>query len=119
MNRDSSGMSPETLRDYATAALDELKARDQVCLCVNELTQMMDYMVVASGTSRRHVKALADNVVEALRKLGQRPLGVEGDNITGWILVDFGDVVVHVMSEEARNFYELEKLWSMRPETGA
>lgn len=119
MKKAINGMSPESLRDRAAEALGELKALDLVCLCVSELTQVMDHIVVASGTSTRHIKALADNVVDEMRKLGERPIGVEGDNVSGWILVDFGDVVVHVMSKEARAFYELEKLWSMRPATGA
>lgn len=113
------GIGAERLRDHAIEALEDLKAKSVTCLEVSDLTPVMDYMVVANGTSSRHLKALADNVVDSLRKAGERALGVEGDVTTGWILVDFGDVVVHVMSEEARGFYELEKLWTMRPETPA
>jgi ribosome-associated protein len=73
---------------------------------------MTDFMVIASGSSNRQVKALADNVMEKLRQLGLRPMGVEGDTAAEWILVDYADVVVHVMLPEARAFYDLERLWS-------
>ena len=116
MNQSAQAAS-ETIRDQAISALEDLKARDIVALAVGDLTTVMDHMLIATGTSRRHVKALADNVQEVLREAGERPLGVEGDVTTGWILVDFGDVIVHVMSEEARAFYELEKLWTLPAES--
>ncbi len=77
----------------------------------------MDYMLVASGTSKRHLRALTDAVVEKLKEAGLPPIGTEGDETTGWFLVDAGDVVIHVMSEESRAFYDLERLWLVtRPE---
>jgi ribosome-associated protein len=75
----------------------------------------MDTLVVASGNSNRQVKALAENVVEECKKAGYQPIGVEGMEGAEWVLVDLGDVVVHVMLPETRKFYELEKLWSVRP----
>ena len=92
-------------------ALDDLKAVNTVTLPVAELTDVMDYLVVASGTSNRHVKSLADNVCMEAKKQGMRPLGVEGEDAGEWVLVDFGDVVVHVMLPATRDFYDLERLW--------
>ncbi len=105
-------MRAVALKRLVTTALEELKARDVVSLDVTALTDMMDYMVVASGTSSRHVKALADRVTEEARKRGARSPGVEGQGGSEWILVDCGDVVVHVMLPSARDFYALERLWS-------
>ena len=103
------------LAALAVRAIEDLKGRDIVCLDVRKLTHLMDYMVVATGTSSRHVKSIADNVLEAARGEGHRPVGTEGGETGEWILVDFGDVVVHVMGEEARRFYAIEKLWSDMP----
>lgn len=116
MTAKTDNSSAEALCEKVLAALADLKAVDPVRLEVSELTSVMDWMIVASGTSRRHIRALAEKVIDALREAGHRPSGVEGDEMTGWILVDYGDVVVHLMSEEARLFYELEKFWTMRPD---
>ncbi len=104
-------MGGEQLKDLVVEALDDLKAVNTVSLDVSELTDVMDYMVVASGTSNRHVKSLADNVCAEAKKRGVRPLGVEGEAAGEWVLVDFGDVVVHVMLPATRDFYDLERLW--------
>jgi ribosome-associated protein len=93
-------------------ALEDAKAKDVVMLDVSKISDFTDYMVVASGTSNRHVSSVADRVVDKLRELGLRPIGVEGQKTGDWVLVDFGDVVVHVMREQVRDFYNLEKLWS-------
>jgi ribosome-associated protein len=95
-------------------ALEDLKAVDLVVLDVRELSSVMDWLVVASGTSSRHVKSLADNVMMEAKEQGVRPLGVEGQRVGEWVLVDFGDVVVHVMQPAARGFYDLERLWSVQ-----
>lgn len=105
----------EEIKNAALNALDDMKAKDVVCLDVKPLTSMADFMVVASGTSSRHVKAMADRVEEYARNLGVKPLGVEGAQAAEWILVDLNDVIVHVMMPEARRFYDLEKLWSVTP----
>ena len=94
-------------------ALEDLKAVEPVVLDVRELSSVMDWLVVASGTSSRHVKSLADNVLMKAKESGVRPLGVEGERIGEWVLVDFGDVVVHVMQPATRSFYDLERLWSV------
>ena len=93
-------------------ALDDLKAQDKIVLDVTSLSDVMDTLIIASGTSSRHVKSLADNVIEVAKKQGHRPIGVEGMDAADWVLVDYGSAVVHVMLPEARQFYDLEKLWS-------
>lgn len=88
---------------------------------VAEVSDVTDYMIIASGTSDRHVKSLVDQVVEAATTAGVKPLGVEGRESREWVLVDMGDALVHVMQSETRTFYELERLWAELPadaETG-
>ena len=102
------------LLDTTRDALDDLKALEPVVLDVRALSSVMDWMVVASGTSSRHVKSLADNVLMKAKEQGIRPLGVEGERVGEWVLVDVGDVVVHVMQPAIRSFYVLERLWSVQ-----
>ena len=102
------------LLTIAQRALQDLKAVDPVVLDVRELSSVMDWLIVASGTSSRHVKSLADNIMMRAKQQGLLPLGVEGQRVGEWVLVDFGDVVVHVMQPAARNFYDLERLWSVQ-----
>jgi ribosome-associated protein len=97
----------------ALAAVDELKGADVCCLDVSDQTAVTDTLVIVSGTSARHVQSLSHRVVERAREAGIKPLGVEGERGADWLLVDLGDVVVHIMSREQRDFYKLEKLWSM------
>ncbi|WP_110600214.1 MULTISPECIES: ribosome silencing factor [Salinicola] len=108
-------MQTDTLKSLVVDALEELKARDVVELDVAELTSVTDVMVVASGTSSRHVSALADNVIEKAKEAGLRPLGVEGQQSGEWVLVDLGDVIAHVMMPETRQLYDLERLWADLP----
>jgi len=111
-------MRTKQLKELVVAALEEIKAKDIVVLDVRKLTSITDMMVVASGTSTRQVKALADNVVEKAKAAGCRPLGVEGEREAEWVLVDLADVVVHVMLPSTRDFYQLEKLWGMSERRG-
>lgn len=98
-----------TVRDAAA----ELKAQDIVEIDVRGKTSVCDYMVVASGTSTRHVKSIADEVVRYAKRLDCQPLGVEGEREAEWVLVDLGDVVVHIMLPRVREFYALERLWTV------
>jgi ribosome-associated protein len=109
-------MEAESLKSLVVEALEDLKAVNTVTLDVAAMTDVMDFLVIASGTSSRHVKSLADNVCMEVKKQGMRPLGVEGEDAGEWVLVDFGDVVVHVMLPATRDFYDLERLW-VNPES--
>ena len=111
-------MHSEELLKLAQESLDDLKARDVRVLDVRDMTSVADYLVVASGTSDRHVSSLADNVIDQARKAGQRPLGVEGLEAGEWVLIDLADVIVHVMQPRVREFYKLEDLWSVSTATG-
>ena len=105
-------MEADKLKHLIVDALDDLKAVNTVTLDVTGLTDVMDYLVITSGTSNRHVKSLANNVSMEAKKQGVRPMGVEGDDAGEWVLVDFGDVVVHVMLPATRDLYDLERLWT-------
>ncbi len=108
-------MKPEALKHLAEEALDDLKGINIVSLDVSSLTDVMDYIVIATGSSNRHVKSLATNVSVEAKKQGVRPLGIEGEQAGDWVLVDLGDVVVHVMLPATRDLYDLERLWSEHP----
>lgn len=112
-------MNSKQLGDMVVDALDDIKAQDIVKLDVRGLTTVTDYMIVASGTSKRHVKGLVDNVTEKAKEAGRRPIGVEGEEGGEWVLLDLDDVLVHVMLPKVREFYNLEKLWSLGATTGA
>jgi ribosome-associated protein len=101
------------LTTLAVAALEDLKAVDIKVLNVRDLTTIADAMVICTGTSNRHVKSLAENVVDMARQRGYRPLGIEGLGEGEWVLVDLNGVLVHVMQAQTRLFYQLEKLWDM------
>lgn len=104
-------MKADELKALVVDALEDRKGADITVLDVREKTSITDILVIAGGSSSRQVKALADIVVEKAKKAGVQPLGVEGDPSGGWVLVDLGDVVVHLMLPETRDFYNLEKLW--------
>lgn len=110
-------MEPQILRKLITGALDDLKAVNTVTMDVSELTDVTDHLVIASGTSNRHVKSLASNLCMEAKKAGCPPIGVEGENGGEWVLVDFGDVVVHVMLPATRDLYDLERLWAKHDST--
>jgi ribosome silencing factor RsfS/YbeB/iojap len=107
------------LRDIVIKALEDLKARDIVELDVTGRTSIADIIVVAGGTSSRHVKSIADEVIKQTKKAGLPPLGVEGQREAEWVLVDLGDIVVHIMLPRAREFYGLERMWSVDGDTGS
>lgn len=105
-------MNSEKLSALIVAALEDVKAQDIVTLDVRKMTSVTDYMIVASGTSSRHVKALIENVADRAREVGHRPIGIEGEEGGEWVLLDLQDALVHVMQPKVREFYNLEKLWS-------
>lgn len=107
--------SPEDLTHTLCQALDDGKAVDVRALDVRALTVITDYMIIASGRSSRQVKALHDRVVERATTRDARAIGVEGQREGDWVLIDFGDVIVHIMQPETRAFYQLEKLWELHP----
>lgn len=107
----SKPMPSDELLKLAIAALEEIKGQDIVSINVREKTSITDYMLIATGTSNRHVKSLVENVLEKVKEQGVRPLGSEGLDTGEWALLDLGDVVVHVMLPTTRQFYDLERLW--------
>lgn len=108
-------MQVEALKQAAIEALEEIKARDISVLDVRKLTSLFDYMIVASADSARQTKALANNVQEKARQLGGRVHGVEGEQTGEWVLVDLGEIIVHVMQPAVRAYYNLEQLWGGKP----
>ncbi|MGA9854108.1 MAG: ribosome silencing factor [Gammaproteobacteria bacterium] len=106
-------MQAEKLRDLVIDALQDMKGLEIHTLDVRGMTVITDFMVIASGTSDRHVKSMARNVLDQARAVGVSPMGVEGEQEGEWVLVDLRDVVAHIMRPQARDFYNLEKLWSM------
>ncbi len=108
-------MNEKELALKAVKILDDKKAEDLRLFHIEEHTVIADYFVVATGTSSTHVKALADEVEYELSKLGVEVDHIEG-RATGWILLDYGTVIVHVFSKESRDFYNLERLWADAPE---
>ena len=105
------------LKAAAIAALEDVKGLEITTIDVTKQTDVTDYMIVATGTSSRHVKSLANNVIDEMLKRGVKPHGVEGFAEGEWVLVDLVDVVVHVMLSQTRKFYEIERLWSMSAES--
>ena len=104
-------MQTEQIKALVIDALEDLKAQNITALDVRGRTSVTDWMIIANGTSARHVAAVAANVEEKAKHSGLQPLGVEGRSNTDWILIDLVDIVVHVMTEQAREFYDLERLW--------
>ncbi|HCH24662.1 MAG TPA: ribosome silencing factor [Oceanospirillaceae bacterium] len=103
--------SVDVLLALVTDALEGMKGKDIVHLDVRGLSNVTDYMVIATGTSNRHVKSLAEEVSFKAKQAGFAPLSVEGEMNSDWVLADLGDVIVHVMQTDARGFYDLERLW--------
>ncbi len=105
-------LTTDKLQELVIQALEDLKAENIKYLNLEGISGFTDRMVFASGTSSRHVKSIAQSVVEASKKANVTPLGVEGEDIGDWVLVDLGEIVVHVMLPETREFYDIERLWS-------
>ena len=106
-------MTVDETRVLVRTALEDLKAEDIVELDVKGKTSVADTIFVATGNSGRHVKSIANNVVMEAKHAGNQPLGVEGETDADWVLVDLGDIIVHVMQAQARVFYDLEGLWKV------
>ena len=106
----------ENLKKIIIGALEDIKAVDVVTIAVSSLTDVMDTMIIASGNSHRQVKALANNVLSDAKNAGFSPIGTEGENSGEWILIDFGDIVTNIMLPSSRKFYDLDRLWLLRPE---
>lgn len=107
------------VRDAVIARLDAMKANDLKVIDVRGKTSITDCLVIASGTSTRHVRSMGDEVIVTAKKFGLPPIGVEGEKDAEWMLVDLGDTVVHVMLPRARDFYGLERLWTLAGEARA
>nr|WP_052395181.1 ribosome silencing factor [Oleiagrimonas soli] len=101
------------LRNRVVAALEDLKAKDVIEIDVRGKTSIADLLIIASGTSSRHVKSIADEVIKFAKQAGVLPLGVEGQAEAEWVLVDLGDIIIHVMLPRIREFYGLERLWTV------
>ena len=104
-------MIASKLRDLVFSSLDELKALDPVSINVKKISSFTDYMMIATGNSNRHIQALSEKVLSNLKENKINLLGIEGRGEEGWILIDVGDVVLNLMSDRKRNFYDLESLW--------
>ncbi|WP_084717300.1 ribosome silencing factor [Xenorhabdus poinarii] len=100
------------LQQFVIDKLEDSKAQDIVSIDVRGKSSITDCMIICTGTSSRHLMSVADNLVDDCRQAGIIPLGVEGQGISDWIVVDLGEIMVHVMQEDSRRMYELEKLWS-------
>jgi ribosome-associated protein len=107
-------ISQDRVIQCVNAALDR-KAKDLVILKVKEISSFTDFFIICSGTSDRQVKAIADHVAKKLKTAGILPLGIEGETGGNWILMDYGDVVIHIFYEPTREFYDIERLWSDVP----
>ncbi|MBY8291256.1 ribosome silencing factor [Vibrio fluvialis] len=104
-------MQREELKDFLADKADDIKAVDIVTLDVQGKSSVTDYMIICTGTSKRHVSSIADHVASEAKKAGVEPLGIDGENEGEWVVVDMGTTMLHVMQEEHRAMYQLEKLW--------
>lgn len=108
-------MNSKAVIDMAVKVLEDMKGIDLTVIDIIGKSSIADAMIVVTGTSQRHVRSMAETVRLTAKDAGHPPLGVEGGDSSDWVLVDLGDVIVHVMTEEKRDFYSLEKLWSVGP----
>ena len=110
-------MTPDELKKLVLDTLDDYKANDVTDIDVRKLTNIADYMIICSSTSKRHAQTISEHLITNAKKHGVQPLGVEGEEDGEWILVDLVDVIVHIMQPKIREFYSLEKLWTKVEET--
>ena len=101
----------QSLQDFIIDKIDDLKGKDIVTLDVRGKSSITDYMIICTGTSNRHVASIAGHILDEAKKQGHLVLGSEGQNDADWVVVDMDSVIVHIMQEESRQLYELEKLW--------
>jgi ribosome-associated protein len=106
-------MTIDELKQMSLDALEDLKAEDITEIDVRGKTTVTDWIIVATGTSSRHVKSIANSVITAAKQANRPPLGAEGEDEGEWVLVDLGDVIVHIMQRQVREYYDLESLWSV------
>ncbi len=104
-------MQQNELLTIVQNTLDDKKALNIKTIDVQGKTSVTDFMVIATGTSDRHLNSLSGYVVDAIKAIGVTPLGIEGNDGSNWVLVDLGDIILHLMTEQTREFYQLEKLW--------
>ncbi len=105
-------MQTEEIKQLVINAVEDLKAKDVTVIDVRGRTSVTDYMILATGTSKKHAQAVCDNASTEAKAKGLKPLGAEGRDSSDWMLLDLGDVILHVMTEQARHFYDLERLWA-------
>lgn len=110
---DTPVLNTSAMQALVLKTLEELKAKDIVVLDVKDKASFTDVMIIASGTSDRHLKAMANEIHVEAKAVGNPPLSTEGEETRNWVLVDLGDIVVHLMRPETRELYEIEKLWSI------
>ena len=116
ISKTGDGLSFEQLRELVLTALEDFKAIDIQSIDVSDQNPLTELFVIASGSSTRHVKSMAENLIMRAKAAGSPPLGVEGQRQAEWILVDLNDVIVHLMLPQSRAFYNLEKLWQASSE---
>lgn len=109
-------MNSEEMLQFSLDRLDDLKAKNVVVIDMEGRSSMTDYMVVCEGTSRQHIRSIAEHLKTEAKHSGLKVFGCEGQQQADWVLVDLGDIVVHIMLAETRSYYELEKLWAVDPE---
>lgn len=105
-------MEHEELKRFVRDKIEDVKGRDIIDIDVTGKSSVTDTMLICSGNSKRHVVSIAQNLVQECKQAGEAPLHVEGQDTGDWVLIDYGDVVVHVMQDETRDHYQLEKLWN-------
>ncbi len=104
-------MQLEELNDFLVDKVDDMKAQDIKTIDVQGKSSITDYMIICTGTSKRHVSSIAGHVAQEAKQAGMEPLGIEGEKEGEWVVLDMGTTIVHVMQEEQRELYQLEKLW--------